>query len=387
MNLLNKYINIDNDNAISDDIITINNFRKKQYENINTYLETIFEFLQKISNNRIILSRIETSRILKYSGINGSRIKLFEIFIKDPDDESVEKKYVSFYMPELVDDNFFYITGCTYCPALYILDYPIIYKAYSIKLTGLINSITIFLKSGSARAIFGGKNIPIQYFLQYFLYDNQELINKIYTKYKIESIRHTEDTIVSYFADMFNCRKDRNVIDQIFNDLFFDSYTSALYYKCYNKNFEFNDLVEYVLTQYLSDDEPTNFVDLHFKRLIFIEQLLYPLFKKIGEVSFNIVRGYKTDEIIFSESEIIRFFTINLKHQFFYDLVNLYSGISISKASFMNPNSTTAPKEISSIHKSHFGKICPATVSAQKPGETVSIVPGTSFDIFGRFFQ
>ena len=141
------------------------------------------------------------------------------------------------------------------------------------------------------------------------------------------------------------------------------------------------------MTQYLSEEKPTNFVDLHFKRLIFIEQLLYPLFKKIGEVSFNIVRGYKTDEVIFSESEIIRFFTINLKHQFFYDLVNLYSGISISKASFMNPNSTTAPKEISSIHESHFGKICPATVSAQKPGETVSIVPGTTFDMFGRFFQ
>lgn len=386
MNLLNKYINIES-NKINDDVITINNFRKKQYENLNIYLETIFEFLQKISNGRIILSRIESSRILKYSGINGSKIKLIEIYIKDPEDESVEKKYISFYIPELVDDNFFYITGCTYCPALYILDYPIVYKSFSIKLTGLINSITIFLKSGSARAIFGGKNIPIQYFLQYFLYDNQDLINKIYTKYKIESIKHNEDTILSYFADIFNCRKDRNVIDQIFNDLFFDSYTSALYYKCYNRNFEFNELVEYVLTQYLSEEEPTNFVDLHFKRLIFIEQLLYPLFKKIGEVSFNIVRGYKTDEVIFSESEIIRFFTINLKHQFFYDLVNLYSGISISKASFMNPNSTTAPKEISSIHESHFGKICPATVSAQKPGETVSIVPGTTFDMFGRFFQ
>ena len=385
MNLLNKYINIES-NKINDNIITINNFRKKQYENLNIYLETIFEFLQKISNGRIVLSRIESSRILKYSGINGSKIKLIEIYIKNPEDESVEKKYISFYMPELVYDNFFYITGCTYCPALYILDYPIVYKSFSIKLTGLINSITIFLKSGSARAIFGGKNIPIQYFLQYFLYDNQDLINKIYTKYKIENIRHTEDTILSYFADIFNCRKDRNVIDQIFNDLFFDSYTSALYYKCYNINFDFNELVEYVLTQYLSEEEPTNFVDLHFKRLIFIEQLLYPLFKKIGEVSFNIIRGYKTDEVIFSESEIIRFFTINLKHQFFYDLVNLYSGISISKASFMNPNSTTAPKEISSIHESHFGKICPATVSAQKPGETVSIVPGTTFDMFGRFF-
>ena len=389
MNLLNKYI-ICNDNKpnTETDSIDIFNFRKAQYNNLKNYIKNIFDFLYKISSGYIELTKININKISKYFNINGSKYILIDIYIKNVDDSTTEDDeilFTSFYMPDLVDDNFFYISGCTYCPALYILDYPIVYKESSIKLTGLINSMTIYLKPGCARAIFCGKNIPIQYFLQYFLHDNFNLLNSIKSKYKIEETIYSNDTILSYFSNLFNCRKDRNKIDEIFNDLFFDEYTKKLYSTCYNTDFDFNQLILYVIENYNSSNNEVNFIDLRYKRLIFIEQLLYPFFKKISDFSLNLIKGYKNTKITFSELEIIKFFTVNLKHQFYYDLVNLYSGISIHKASFMNPNSTTAPKEISSIHESHFGKICPATVSAQKPGETVSIIPGVKLDLFGRF--
>ena len=66
-------------------------------------------------------------------------------------------------------------------------------------------------------------------------------------------------------------------------------------------------------------------------------------------------------------------------------LVNFYSGIQTHKASFMNPNSEKPPREISAVHKSHFGRICPITISAKKPGESVSIVPSTKVNKYGLF--
>lgn len=382
MNLLQKYIK--SDKIKNENFTSISEFRKFQYNQINNYIKIAFNFLNKLSNNKIILSGIQTDEIIKYKGINGSDIKKISIFIKDPDDLSKNKLFMAFNIPNIINDNFFYIGGCYYCPALYILDYPIIYKQTSIKLFGLINSMTIFFKYGSARTIFGGRNIPIQYFIQWFLDDSPDLLNRVEDECRINKTKYTEDELIKYFANLLNCDEDKDIINNFLNELFFDSYTSDLYFQCYNKHFTLKSLIHHALTNFINGVN-INFVDLQYKRLIFIEQLLYPFFNRISNISFNIIRGQNISGINFPENELIKFFMVELKHQFYYDLVNAYSGITVCKASLLNPNSETAPKEISSIHKSHFGKICPTTISAQKPGETVSIIPGTLFDRYGRF--
>lgn len=165
MNLIHKYIISPKNNLDNDNLIEISNFRKEQYNNLNFYLLNIFNYLFKISDGFIKLTQINIEKEIKYCGLNGYKQRKVKIFIQDQNNPNEEKLFLSFNIPELVNDNFFYISGCYYCPALYILDYPIIYKSESIKLYGLINSLTIYLKPGSSRAIFGGKNIPIQYFL------------------------------------------------------------------------------------------------------------------------------------------------------------------------------------------------------------------------------
>ena len=384
MNLIHKYIISPKNNLDNDNLIEISNFRKEQYNNLNFYLLNIFNYLFKISDGFIKLTQINIEKEIKYCGLNGYKQRKVKIFIQDQNNPNEEKLFLSFNIPELVNDNFFYISGCYYCPALYILDYPIIYKSESIKLYGLINSLTIYLKPGSSRAIFGGKNIPIQYFLQWFI-DDDTLLEDIENKFKIDSTIYNQKILLSYFSNLFNCTEDKEEIDTILNDLFFDEYTYNLYKKCYNIEFNIRSLINYSLRNFVNDIT-INFVDLKHKRLIFMEQLLSPLFKKISDLSFTIIKGIKQDAISLSENEIIKFFMTNLKHQFYYDLVNLYSGIAIHKASFMNCNSKTAPKEISSVHESHFGKICPATISAQKPGENISIVSGTKIDEYGLFY-
>ena len=146
----------------------------------------------------------------------------------------------------------------------------------------------------------------------------------------------------------------------------------------------FEGLVRYAIKHYL-EDEPVSFVDLKAKRLVFSEILLTPFFKKVGEMAQGATKGIIQTASGFSEGEVVKYFMSELKHQFFYDLVNFYSGIQVMKGTFINPNMKVPPREISSVHSSHFGRICPITISAKKPGESVSFVPTTRVDKYGLF--
>ena len=343
------------------------------------------KYLQKVSNNQIILKNIKEQHLVKYLDVYGYSLKKIIINIEDPEDRTQEKQFMSFTVPVLIKDNFFYLNGSYYTPALYILDKPIIYKKNSIKLYSLLNSITLFFKVGNTRAIFGGRNIPIEYFLQWYLTDDfYSYLEKIEEKFKINNTRRSRCILTQFFSDFFNCKEDDEVIDQRIDDLFFDEYTRELYKKAYGSYMSFKDLLQYSIKHYL-DDDPINFVDLNEKRLVFNEMMLTPFFRRIGDVAFNIVKGQTVSAVSFSENEVIKYFMMDMKHQYFYDLVNFYSGIQVMKASFINPNMSSPPREISSVHPSHFGRICPITISAKKPGESISFVPSVRVDNYGLF--
>ena len=315
----------------------------------------------------------------------GYLLKKIIINIEDPEDRTKEKQFASFALPEIVKNTFFYLNGSYYTPTLYILDKPITHKKNSIKLFSLVNSMTLFFKVGNTRAIFGGKNIPIEYFLQWFLTDDYyPYLERLEDKFKINSSRRPRCILTQYFSELLNCEEDDEEINQRFHDLFFDDYTSELYQKSYKYSMSFEGLVRYAIKHYL-DDKPVNFVDLTEKRLVFSEMLLAPFFRRVGDTALNIAKGLNVSAMSFGENEIIKYFMLDMKHQYFYDLVNFYSGIQVMKGSFINPNMNVPPREISSVHSSHFGRICPITISAKKPGESVSFVPTTRVDKYGLF--
>jgi hypothetical protein len=74
---------------------------------------------------------------------------------------------------------------------------------------------------------------------------------------------------------------------------------------------------------------------------------------------------------------------VGLSGNYLYDTKNLYSSILINKCSFITPGMSMPPNEVKHLHKTHFGKICPITISAQTPGETISLIPDIQFDEFG----
>ena len=379
MNLLNKYIR---QPPKQSKYIEISQFRKYQYNHLKDYVKTAFDYLELNTNGYIKLKSIEEEELIKYRDMYGYELNKYSVIIEDPDDRNKDKLFIKFSFPRLVNDNYFYLNGSYYCPALYIYDFPITNKENSIKLYGMITSITIYFKIGASRTILAGKNIPIQYFLEYFIKD-KSLLNEIYKKYKIPQQKITKTQLIDYYLNLF-CIKDKKQLETLFDNIFFDNFTKRLYKACYNKEFSFNELINKAVDVFI-DGKTVNFIDIHYKRLMWIEQLMYPFMRRLSTIALAGIHEQNTSSIDYNEYELVKFFMKDLKHQFFYDLVNFYSGISTHKAAMLSPNASAAPKEIASIHPSFYGKICPVTISAQKPGETVSIIPGTLFDEFGRF--
>lgn len=384
MNLLEKFVPIEKSSS-SQDAYSISEFRELQYRLIPDLIKISMNYLSKISNGFFVFKGVREEPIYKYVDAYGYLIKKLFINIENPENKDEDNVFMAFNIPRLVKRSFFYLNGSYYSPCLYVTDKPIIYKRNSIKLYGLINSITMYFKAGNARAIFGGRNIPIGYFLQWFLEKiDPNFLDKLKEIFKINEVHYSEDKLLEYFSNFFNCSNDRESIDKCFNDLFFDEFTKDLYLKSYGKKFSFGDLVYYSLLNFLEGQE-NNFVDLTKKRIIFAEILMTPFFQRISDMAFNFIYGQRFNAINFGENEIIKHFMINLKHQFFYDLVNFYSAIQTFRASFIGPNMKQPPSEVSTIHESHFGKICPITISAKKPGENISIVPDAKVNKYGIF--
>jgi hypothetical protein len=118
-----------------------------------------------------------------------------------------------------------------------------------------------------------------------------------------------------------------------------------------------------------------------------MELILRPVFKRCADIALRASNGFLTDEIQSDSEEVIKFFTTKLKNKFLYDIVNLFSGITTHKVSFMNPGSDNAPGEIAALHDTHFGIIDPVNLSAQNPGETTCIVPGIKIHKMGLFLN
>jgi len=76
---------------------------------------------------------------------------------------------------------------------------------------------------------------------------------------------------------------------------------------------------------------------------------------------------------------------MGLSGNYIYDTKNLYSSILQPKATFVTPGMETPPAAVKHLHESHYGRICPITVSSQKPGETISLISNVKLDKFGLF--
>jgi len=393
MNLLQNRINT---NLF--DYINPLSFRKNQYNRILPFIENAINFLSQQYNEYLEIIDISIQERVNYMGVYNSKFSKVEIITKNKIDNK-ESVFTTFYVPTLLMNNYFYLNGCYYLPCLYLVDYPISVKKKSMKISSMFNSITFYQKDEIV--IFTRRNFTMESFIQLFLdYDDDD-----YVKYrdKISKTHQRWDTnnLIEFFSKKFSIHNKsiENIIEKIEN-LFFDSYTYYLYKTCYSnelkEDFGIKDVIRLALKESLTGKKEFN--DLNYKRITLLEMLLRPFLDKISSLATEVSKGIPKDQMKMDELLITKYFLtsvdtsnptgkkqMGLSGNYIYDTKNLYSSILQPKATFLTPGMETPPAAVKHLHKTHYGRICPITVSSQKPGETISLISDVELDEFGLF--
>ena len=157
-----------------------------------------------------------------------------------------------------------------------------------------------------------------------------------------------------------------------------------------------NEILKKIFNDILNEVKKPHAADLSYKRIIFCELLLAPLFRKIIGIAVQSTKNFVTETIQIDLLAVLKFFLKTydkkkskekggLNGNYLYDTANLYSAILQSKISMILPGVDNIPLELQTIHQSHFGRICPITISSQDPAKMVSVILTTKLNQFGCF--
>lgn len=377
------------------DYINPISFRKHQYTYILDFVENAINFVSKQNDNYLKVVNRSFEERINYTGVYNSKYSKIEFTVKNTISDNIEKSFIKFYVPTLVENNHFYLNGQYYTPALYLIDFPITVKKKSIMISSLFNSITIYNKDDIV--IFTRRNFRLDSFIQLFVkYDNELYQNYIKTN-KLNHEKWSTDNLIEHYSNKFSVDKDINKIKKKIEGLFFDNYTYELYKNCYN--LEEINLKNVILLSFKKFKEgEQSFIDLNNKRLCFMEFILRPLLLKFSSLAMEVSKGINKDQMKVDELLITKYFLtstnlnnptgktqIGLSGNYIYDSKNLYSCLIQPKANFITPTMAMPPSDVKNLHNSHYQKLCPISISSQNPGETVSIIQDVEINSFGVF--
>lgn len=400
MNLLEDRL-IDNSNENN---LTISGFRRFQYDQLLPFCDHLINYISRLKNNSLTLIDKQLTQKNNYIGIHNSDASELKIIVKNTlaKDPNEEKTFLKLFIPTLHNDNFFFLNGITYVPGLYCIDYPIQSSSKLIRATGLITNFYILFKKEVI--YFLGTNIPIHYFLQLFLdlTNNEDLFlyNEICKKENLSNKIYTDKELLDYFNTKTKFRfinYSKQDIIMFFENIFFDYYTYNLYKTCYNlPEVSIREILKKIFNDILNEVKKPHAADLSYKRIIFCELLLAPLFRKIIGIAVQSTKNFVTETIQIDLLAVLKFFLKTydkkkskekggLNGNYLYDTANLYSAILQSKISMILPGVDNIPLELQTIHQSHFGRICPITISSQDPAKMVSVILTTKLNQFGCF--
>lgn len=300
--------------------------------------------------------------------------------------EQGNKYFLDLSIPDLIDGTFFHLNNTHYIPMLYIGDEPIVLKEKSISLQSLFQPMTIYF--GQKRAIFMGTNFPISDMFQILTYywDDADK-NQVQEAFDINLYEKDIENVITYFSEKLNTQKDINEIQKKLDLLFFDPWTADLYGQFYQIKPSLTEVFRVVSNRKYNEIKPS-FIDLRYKRLMFIEHILKPFFKAISFSSIQLIRNNSVRNLKLSLSAIAEHFHSQLNGNCLYDTTNGFSGILSHKASFKNPyGESRLPREVSSIHWTHCGRICPNSIANQDPGENILLVPDQDIDVRHGIFS
>lgn len=329
-----------------------------------------------VNNNPLVIKPDSSYRGEAYFASDLLTIRLFP--------PEVSKDYFLYsYMPRLIDEAFFRLNGGYFVPIFLISDEPIVLKTKSISIYSLFQPLSLYLEDN--RVTFMQDNYEMTDFLQVLMYDWSPANIKLMEKF-ITLNPKQDNRIINLFAQKLKCDPDPAKIKFRINQLIFDDWTYELYETYYGMQPSIDMILKIAFDRSLDGFQP-KFGDLKHKRLMFIEQLMKGLFKRISSSAKALLNRKNVRSLMFPQNGFTKYFFSELDGQTHYDTVNGFSSIISHKATFKNPSaSSKLPKSVSELHDSHKCRICTNTIGNQKPGEMISLVPDQEINSrFGIF--
>jgi len=357
-------------------------YRKAQMDLIPSLIDIALDYLIvngvqiKKSKTKVSIKDSANNTLYTHSGSYYENVQ-YSVIIN----EQHKDPFLFLHIPKLTD-NKFTLNSSEYIPMIYMADNPITFKRKSIMLYSLFGAITFDQKD--CRVIYEGSNIPISRFLRIFYRDSE--IPSIIPEYEHKVINETRDRSLVVLSSLFNTPQNWKSLRKRVNQLFFDRWTSGLYKEVYG--FESNDLrevLEYVKLN-IGNVNSDDFINLKCKRIIFIEQLLLPVFRAVRDLMTKHLKGETFGGFIklkiSNPREISNYFFKKMDGSTLYESTNVYSSLTIFKASFKRPGSSgNLPSCVSSIHKTYRGIVDVVNTSNSNPGEVITLVPTTKIDL------
>lgn len=360
MNLIKRSIDPDKCNILQ--------FRKYQYKLIPELIRLCFKYLET-HGFKYDKSKYNEDPIDDISYASKYHFATMIIKVTVSDNPKV-MHFLEIVIPKLIEGQFFRLNGTLYIPQFYVADEPITIKKNSMSLYSLFNPITI--NGLDDRFIFLGNNVPIHRFLKLYYTDSE--IKNLDLPFELVTRNESLDIVLKHFSKILGVPPvQQEIIDKI-DLLFFDDWTFELYKEYYG----IQPTLKSVLNKMISmDGDEISFIDINHKRLVFIEYLLAPLFKAVTAATKRLVTENHNPKLLqIKIGDIIKHFFNDLKRANMYDSANGFSGILNLKGNFKNPRGgNELPSEVSNVHQSFKGRVCPITVSNTNPGESITLIP------------
>jgi hypothetical protein len=350
-------------------------YRQHQYDLIPYIIRLSFNYLRRLglkfdpANYREEVIESDYYHTANHFAKTDYKVRILPI-------DKQKEPFLHIAIPKLIDKQFYELNGALYVPGFYINDLPLAVKKRSILCYGLFNSLTLYAED--SRVIFLGHNIPIGRFLNIFLNEQEVALACSEQFLDCSNINEKRDVSIRYMANLLKLAvPDLELIKARINDIFFDEWTLNLYKEYYNLDFINMDiLIRNLLFTAILDKDNRSFIDLHYKRLIFIEYILSPFLRSVAATSKFIINNQDIYRLNITSGDIIKNFFVKLDKFNYYNVVNGFSGLLDLKATFKIPNAgDNLPISVSSIHSSYRDKIDVISISNTKPGQVINLTP------------
>ncbi len=377
--------------------VDIFNRRSQEWnlDKISSHIEEIFKSIDNLDFWEFDKVEWVIEKSKKKEELKKSIFKTLKVNIKELTKKKEVKKEHEYkiQIPELINNQFFYVGGLLKVPIFQLYDDPIIYRVTSrgiilkFKNNALSVITTINRKNKCLVSIYNNhmnlqKNIPIEKVIT-ALY-TKEQFEEWYNKYEI-----AEDSILSIMKD--DCDEIWNINSDKLNrgkSIVF-SLKRAFDVDIFTKNYMHTNCVILELLHAIYNG-PKSDTDLDRKRIRFEEYILADLIKTVYDMVCTL---YYSNKIKFKITQSILMDVCNVSDIVHYNFpVNPVAEIaSLLQCSVTGPGGfkkESVPAHLKNLDDTQVGKICPAdTPDRDGCGVILNLVPAVSLDVKGKFID